>query len=105
MAAYIGAQLDVKIRTGKRHMARRRGPWCSTMVGKCLPERGPLRSASTALLPPYPPCSTDGMATGCYRDPQGQGPARHGNASVRTDTQTMPASATNHTSTRAYALV
>ena len=70
MAAYIGAQLDVKIRTGKRHMARRRGPWCSTMVGKGLPERGPLWSASTALLPPYYPCSPNALPPGAIWIPR-----------------------------------
>jgi hypothetical protein len=64
MAASIRAQLDVKIRTGKRPMARRRGPWCSTMVGQCSPERGPLWSASTAFLPPYHPCSTNALPPG-----------------------------------------
>jgi hypothetical protein len=37
------------------------------------------------------------IAAGCQLDSQGQGTARHGSASVRTGTQTMPASATNHT--------
>jgi hypothetical protein len=97
MAAYIGAQLDVKIRTGKRHMARRRGPWCSTMVGKCLPEWGATLERLDSVIATLPSLRDQRIAAGCHLEPQGQGPARHGSASVRTGTQTMPASATNHT--------
>ena len=64
MAAYIGAQLDVKNTHWQKAYSPKAGPWCSTMVGKCLPEREPLRSASTALLPPYHPCSTNALPPG-----------------------------------------
>jgi len=67
MAAYIGAQLDVKIRTGKRHMARRRGPWCGTMAGKCLPER----SHSEAPRPRYCYLTTLARPTHCRWVPSG----------------------------------
>lgn len=63
-----------------------------------------------SVMTTLPPLLDQLIAAGCHLDPESQGTARHGNASVRTETQTMPASATNHiiwihNSTRAYALV
>src|ERR687888_214044 len=50
-----------------------------------------------SVIATLPPLLDQRIAAGCHLDPQGQGTARHGSASVRTDTQTMPASAANHT--------
>src|SRR5215510_6801453 len=50
-----------------------------------------------SVIATLPPLLDQRITAGCHLDPQEQGTARHGSASVRTDTQTMPASATNHT--------
>jgi hypothetical protein len=109
MAAYIGAQLDVK----NTHWQKAYGPKAGTLVqhygGKVLAGAGATPERLDSVIATLPPLLDQRIAAGCHLDPQGQGTARHGSASVRTDTQTMPASATNHTRgatpAHAYALV
>ena len=79
-------------------------------LGAALWRESACRSGATLkrldrVIATLPPLLAQRIAAGCHLDPQGQGTARHGSASVRTDTQTMPASATNHTrgSTPAHA--
>jgi hypothetical protein len=97
MAAYIGAQLDVK----NTHWQKAYGPKAGTLVqhygGKVLAGAGATPERLDSVIATLPPLLDQRIAAECHLDPQGQGPARHGSASVRTDTQTMPASATNHT--------
>ena len=97
MAAYIGAQLDVN----NTHWQKAYGPKAGTLVqhygGKVLAGAGATPERLDSVIATLPPLLDQRIAAGCHLDPQGQGPARHGSASVRTDTQTMPASATNHT--------
>ena len=56
------------------HWQKAYGPKAGTLVqhyvGRCLPERGPLWSASTALLPPYHPCSTNALPPGAIWIPR-----------------------------------
>jgi hypothetical protein len=105
MAAYIGAQLDVK----NTHWQKAYGPKAGTLGqhygGKVLAGAGATPERLDSVIATLPPLLDQRIAAGCHLDPQGQGPARHGSASVRTDTQTIPASATNHTrgSTPAHA--
>ena len=105
MAAYIGAQLDVK----NTHWQKAYGPKAGTLgqhySGKVLAGTGATPERLDSVIATLPPLLEQCIAAGCHLDPQGQGTARHGSASVRTDTQTMPASATNHTrgSTPAHA--
>jgi hypothetical protein len=109
MAAYIGAQLDVN----NTHWQKAYGPKAGTLVqhygGKVLAGAGATPERLDSVIATLPPLLDQRIAAECHLDPQGQGPARHGSASVRTDTQTMPASATNHTRgatpAHAYALV
>ena len=74
MAAYIGAQLDVK----NTHWQKAYGPKAGTLVrhygGKVLAGAGPLWSASTALLPPYYPCSPNALPPGAIWSPRVRGP-------------------------------
>ena len=97
MAAYIGAQLDVK----NTHWQKAYGPKAGTLVqhygGTVLAGAGATLERLDRVIATVPPLLDQRIAAGCHLAPQGQGTARHGSASVRTDTQTMPALATNHT--------
>src|SRR4029450_604856 len=97
MAAYIGAQLDVN----NTHWQKAYGPKAGTLVqhygGKGLAGAGATLERLDSVIATLPSWRAQRIAPGCHLDPQGQCPARHGSASVRPGTQTMPASATNHT--------
>jgi hypothetical protein len=83
------------------HWQKAYGPKAGTLVqhygGKVLAGAGATLERLDSAIATLPPLLDRRIAAGCHLEPQGQGPARHGSASVRTDTQTMPASATNHT--------
>lgn len=83
------------------HWQKAYGPKAGTLVqhygGKVLAGAGATPERLDSVIATLPPLLDQRIAAGCHLDPQGQGTARHGSASVRTDTQTMPASATNHT--------
>src|SRR5262249_22624771 len=105
MAAYIGAQLDVK----NTHWQKAYGPKAGTLVqhygGKVLAGAGATPESLDSVIATLPPLLDQRH---CRRVPSGSprsGYREAWNASVRTDTHTIPASATNHTrgSTPAHA--
>ena len=96
MAASMMAQLDVTTMHGHKAYGPKTGPWCRTLGGKVCIGAGATPERLDSAIATLPPLLDRRIAAGCHLEPQGQGPARHGSASVRTDTQTMPASATNH---------
>src|SRR5262245_10370681 len=106
MAAYIGAQLDVKNTPWQKAYGPKAGTLVQHYSEKVLAGAGATLERLDSAIATLPPLLDRRIAAGCHLEPQGQGPSRHGSASVGTDTQTMPASATNHTrgypSTRAY---
>jgi hypothetical protein len=97
MAAYIGAQLDVKNTHWQKAYGSKAGTLGQHYGGKVLSGARATSERLDSVIATLPPLLEQRIAAECQLDSQGQGTARHGSASVRTGTQTMPASATNHT--------